>query len=322
VELAQLHLVKQILETGSLSKTAMRLNRAQSVVSRQLAALERECGGRIFYRNGRGVLLTELGERVLPQIEVILAAAQDIGSSGAKLREDIVGDVTVSVSMLVAPKLIGPLFSLLKRTHPQIRLRILEAHSWDVEEELREGQTDIAVFMRSGGGVSSGGGRDDRNICEMETYLVGLPDSPATSGETIAFSKLAGLPLILPAPPRIVEIAAGKGMTLTIAAETNAPSTAAALVYEGAGYLITPLADGNARGMSWVGADTLSKRLRATRIVEPALPRKLVLSTGVNPKRRVDTVARLIEKLLNDSYRPHAANGSANEEIEQQAMAG
>ncbi|MEJ0023294.1 MAG: LysR family transcriptional regulator [Alphaproteobacteria bacterium] len=94
MELAQLHLVKQILETGSLSKTAMRLNRAQSVVSRQLAALERECGGRIFYRNGRGVLLTELGERVLPQIEVILAAAQDIGSSGARLREDIVGDVT------------------------------------------------------------------------------------------------------------------------------------------------------------------------------------------------------------------------------------
>src|SRR5262245_10061779 len=142
MELAQLHLVKQILETGSLSKTAMRLNRAQSVVSRQLAALERECGGRIFYRNGRGVLLTELGESVLPQIETVLPAASDIVGCGAALKNEVAGEVRITTTPSVGPNLIGPLFNKLKQTHPNIRLRVSEAYSAGIEADLQEGRAD------------------------------------------------------------------------------------------------------------------------------------------------------------------------------------
>jgi hypothetical protein len=34
----------------------------------QLNALERECGGRLFQRTGRGVVLTALGQRVAPKV--------------------------------------------------------------------------------------------------------------------------------------------------------------------------------------------------------------------------------------------------------------
>lgn len=306
MELAQLQMVKHILETGSLSKTAMRLNWAQSVVSRQLAALERECGGRIFYRNGRGVLLTELGEKIIPQIDLIISAAQEMVERGEQLRNDFAGEVRVAVSPQVAPFLSGPLFSELKQNHPNIRLNVSDAFNTAIKSDIQEGRIDIAVFMRSGPSVS----HDDRVVCELESYVVGLPDSPATANETIAFSDLAGLPLLLPSRPNawrrsLDDVAASKGMTLSIAAEVNAPGPTAALLYEGAGYLISPLASGAAAArMGWIGADVHAKRLRASRIVDPKFTGKLVIITGATRHRRVDAVVRMIESILKDLTSP------------------
>ena len=52
------------IELGSLSKVAVTDGTSQPHVSRQIGELERRCGGRLFQRTGRGVVLTELGERV------------------------------------------------------------------------------------------------------------------------------------------------------------------------------------------------------------------------------------------------------------------
>jgi len=299
MELAQLQLVKHILETGSLSKTALRLNRAQSVVSRQLAALERECGGRIFYRNGRGVLLTELGESVLPQIDLILSAADDIVGRKSAIKNDMAGDVRLTTTPSVGSNLLGRLFTKLHQNHPNIRLCVSEGYSADIETELQEGRTDVAVFMRNGSAV----GRDDHVICEFENYLVGLAGNPATRHDEISFADLEGLPLLLPSAPSplrraLDDMAALKGIKLTVAAEVNATGPTYALLSAGAGYLITPFGPAMAGNPSMIGVDLREGRLQATRIVDPTFTRTLVVSTGVNPKQRVETVARQVVTLL------------------------
>ncbi len=310
MDLAQLHMVKQILATGSLSKTATRLDWAQSVVSRQLTALERECGGRIFYRNGRGVVLTELGERILPQIDRIIAAADEIVGCGEKLRNEVAGDVRIAVSPQVLPYLSGPLFCKLAEEYPSIRLSVWEAFTGQVRTDLREGRFDVGVCMVNAADVCP----DDRIICELEGHLVGLPDSPATRGETIPFSQLENLPLLLPSSSSVWrqsldQIAAGKGMSLSVAAEVNAPGPLATLVQEGAGYMISPLASGApAARMGGIGADVHTGRLRAARIVDPAVPVKLVIRTGPNRYRRIESVVRLIEAILAELLIPDPDN--------------
>lgn len=307
MQLTQLHMVKQILETGSLSKTASRLNWAQSVVSRQLAAFERECGGRIFYRNGRGVVLTELGERILPQIDLIINAAEDITGCGAELRNQLAGEVKVAVSPQIAPYLAGPLFTKLKQMHPNIRLNVWEAFG-GAKADLRDGKTDIAVYMHPDTII----GEDDRLIGELETYLIGLPDSSSTSNETIPFAQLARLPLLLPSLPNswrrlLDQVASQKGMSLNVTAEVNSPGPIAALVEAGAGYLVTPLASGAAAArMGWIGEHVRAGRLRASRIVDPGFTFKLVLSTSPNRRRPADAVARLIESMLVELMHPEA----------------
>ena len=53
-------------ELGSLTRAALFLDSNQSLLSRQLNALERECGARLFNRTGRGVELSEVGAAPVP----------------------------------------------------------------------------------------------------------------------------------------------------------------------------------------------------------------------------------------------------------------
>jgi LysR family nitrogen assimilation transcriptional regulator len=47
-------------------------------ISRQIAALERECGRRLFDRTGRGVALTEFEKRLHPHIKSLIVEADRV----------------------------------------------------------------------------------------------------------------------------------------------------------------------------------------------------------------------------------------------------
>src|SRR5215475_1632791 len=68
------------LELGSLSKVAVVHGTSQPHISRQITELEQECGGRLFQRTGRGVVLTELGQRVAPKVRTWLANTEQLAT--------------------------------------------------------------------------------------------------------------------------------------------------------------------------------------------------------------------------------------------------
>src|SRR5207342_1941077 len=65
-------------ELGSLTRASLFLDSNQSLLSRQLNALERECGARLFNRTGRGVELSEVGERLFPRVKALLSDAEQL----------------------------------------------------------------------------------------------------------------------------------------------------------------------------------------------------------------------------------------------------
>ena len=62
IDLKQLKAFSTLAEFGSFSRSAGVLGVAQPVLSRQIKALEQELGVELFYRNGRGTVLTEAGK--------------------------------------------------------------------------------------------------------------------------------------------------------------------------------------------------------------------------------------------------------------------
>src|SRR5574337_108718 len=73
------------VELGSLSKVAVAYGTSQPHVSRQISELEQECGGRLFQRTGRGVVLTELGQRVAPKVRAWLASTEQLENGNVDL---------------------------------------------------------------------------------------------------------------------------------------------------------------------------------------------------------------------------------------------
>jgi DNA-binding transcriptional LysR family regulator len=297
LEIDQLHIMKGILETGSVSKTAVKLQRSKSVVSRELASLEEECG-QLFYRNGRGLVLTELGESILPHVDLILSTAKGIAEFKMEKKIAALEEVRLAITPAVGGILL-PVFDTLRQTHPRIRLHISEALSAEAIAALEDNRVDVAVFLRQGTSVR----RADEIVAELDTYLVGPADDPVMQDEEIAFAALDGLPLLMPGPPslcrRFFEVtAASKGIKLTVVANANALGPTMYLLRAGKAYLVTPTWPCAREPVSLIDAEIRAGRLRAMRIVKPRFPRKLVVRTGVDASPAAEMVAQHTAKVL------------------------
>ena len=62
MDLRQLHYFVSVVDGGSFSAAAVRLNLSQPTLSRQVALLEADLGQRLLVRTGRGVAPTEAGQ--------------------------------------------------------------------------------------------------------------------------------------------------------------------------------------------------------------------------------------------------------------------
>lgn len=306
MDVYQLQVVKHVLEAGSLSGAASRLDRPQSVVSRQIMALEKECGGRIFYRNGRGVTLTALGEKILPQVEIILKASRDMTEQARSSKGEIAGHVRIDAVSCFARTVCMPLIKPLQRAYPRISLCISENQSGDIEEDLMAGRIDIGIFARSGTSPA----RVDYIVDEWQTSLIGRPGSMCEA-ETIRFADLAGVPLIVPSSPsfnkRVLEKEASSiGIQLNIVAEVNGATLLAPLIHGGDAYMLSCVGVGPYSGITMLGAELEKGRLKASRIVEPSFPRVVVVSTARRPPPAVQIVCDYLIEQTN-KYAANAA---------------
>lgn len=60
-----LALFAAVVDAGSILRSAIERGADQSTISRRIATLEAEMGGRLFHRSGRGVVPTERGKELL-----------------------------------------------------------------------------------------------------------------------------------------------------------------------------------------------------------------------------------------------------------------
>ena len=91
----------------SLSRASAALDLPPSVVSRHIAQLETESGSRLFRRTGRGVVLTELGERIYPRVKALIREGEQLAddirtSRGVPMGEVRLGLLPSTVALLAS----------------------------------------------------------------------------------------------------------------------------------------------------------------------------------------------------------------------------
>jgi DNA-binding transcriptional LysR family regulator len=149
MELKSLYTVKKILETGSYQKAALALNYAQSTITFQMKKLEGELGIKLFEKRGNKIRLTEAAAEILPLIDKVVLATDELLNS-KNSHGELRGALKVAMpESLITYKLQGVLQKFKARA-PQVRLSLQVRNCFDIYEQLLSGKVDLAIHYDVG----------------------------------------------------------------------------------------------------------------------------------------------------------------------------
>ncbi|WP_213956158.1 LysR family transcriptional regulator [Variovorax sp. dw_954] len=288
-----------VAEHGSLTRGSVALGVTQSILSRQIAALETHVGAKLLHRTGRGVAPTELGLRILPQAAQLLRGLDDLVAEMAGERSGPSGTVELAMVPSVRP-LAVQVFKSLQEAYPRIKLRTREAYSGQVEEWIANGKVDIGLFNR----YSSAPVKNAEAVLRAPLVVLGLRET-AKEAPTVAFRKLDGVPLAMATKPNalvtMLEATAKRcKISLDIAFESTSDTIIRAAVGNGALFTIVPL--------HVAFRDYGPERYAWSQIVEPGLVQHTWLATtSAHP---IDAAARVVQRLLVELASSAAQHGA------------
>ena len=284
MNLKQLQSVLLMDELGSISRTAVALGTAQSLVSRQLAQLEAEWGDQIFERTGRGLVVSDFGRLVLPEIRLLLAQAERLETLVRESSGVPAGTVHIGILPSMSRRLLPMLFTKLQTHAPGVHLHVVEGFSGDLDEQLAAGALDLIVVNRYG--ISNA--RDEETLGVVDTYLVGKAATLSGLGQSIEFAALPEYPLILPSRPNglrttLDQLARKQQLSLNVAIEVDTLNAMKDVAAAGGAFTILPflaVQDDVERGL-----------LDAVRIDKPQIKRTIALAfTHQHPLSRAARV--------------------------------
>lgn len=281
MELRHLEYFVRVAELGSFSRAAAVLSAGQPSLSRAIGALEAELDRTLFYRNGRGVTLTDAGARLLAYAKGILHQLDGARTALRGADEDVAGKVAIGLPPSIGRVATVALVRSFRERFPNAQLAIVEGLTVPLQERLLAGHIDIGVFHNPA----------PSPLLEIEPLLtealclVSSARGNARPSRRIPFRALEDVGLIFPGAPHpirsLVETeAARRGVRLNIVLEIDAVRPILQLVAEGYGHAVVP--------HTVVRAGLLSDGGLIARAVErPALASLVAL---VKPARRPMTV--------------------------------
>jgi len=145
MELRHLRYFTAVVDSGSLTAAARRLNVSQSSISEQMFDLENEIGGALFDRSGRTVRLTAQGQVFLDEARKTLAASQRAIDLTRQSLQGEVGALTIGFLLLGAGGFFPRIIREFRRRRPGIRLTLQEMHPHDQISALEDGRIDIGL---------------------------------------------------------------------------------------------------------------------------------------------------------------------------------
>ena len=281
-------------ELGSLSKVATAYGTSQPHISRQISDLETKCGGRLFQRTGRGVVLTELGQRMAPKVRTWLAITEQLSNDIHTTAGKPIGTVRIGILPSTAHPLVSTLYYRLRELYPLVQLSIREGQGALLETWLENGNVDLAILLRYSPIPKNG----DIYLLEKFTYLIGAEGDNLTSQPTVPFSALNNLPLVTFCRPnswrdRLDQVSNEHGVSLNVMVEADSLSLQTHIVADGGMYaLLGPYA---------FSAASKVCRLQSSKLTDPIVPRYIALA--MSPHGEMTLACKTVMQLTKEIAR-------------------
>jgi DNA-binding transcriptional LysR family regulator len=289
-----------VVDTGSFSAAARRLNVGQPAVSKMVAQLEERLGVKLLVRTTRGLTATEAGlnyyERVRRSIEE--ADEAELAARGAS--SSLTGKLRVSAAVTFARIHLIPRLPEFLARHPGLEIDfVLDDRNVDLVQE------GIDVGLRMGRLVDSS--LTARRIASVRHMVVGTPAYFARAGEPTAPGELSAHQAVIYAQKGggAVWIFRRDGVEISITLEgrlrVGAAEGVRAAVFAGAGIAIAS---------EWMFAPEIENGTVKVVLQDWELPRidlSAVFPTGRTATAKARTFVSFVQEILNPSS--SGANG-------------
>lgn len=144
--LAQLRTFVTIAETKHFGAAAAKLSISQPSLSQALVAIESGLGVQLIERSTRRVIVTPVGETLLPYAKATLDASDLFMAHAHGAVGTLSGQLTIGIIPTIAPYILPELLTLVDQEYPELDLKIIEDQTEHLTHMLRDGQIECAVL--------------------------------------------------------------------------------------------------------------------------------------------------------------------------------
>ncbi len=135
------------MECGSFAQAALRLSRSTSAVSAQLKKLESQCGAALVAKQGRHLVLTAEGEKLMSYARRLLALNDE--TLRALQGERLTGEIHLGMQEDFGESLMPGILGQFKRHHPQVRIVARVDRNGPLRQALAEEVLDLALLWQT-----------------------------------------------------------------------------------------------------------------------------------------------------------------------------
>ncbi|MCF4097040.1 LysR family transcriptional regulator [Maritalea mediterranea] len=154
-----------VVEAGTITAAADRLNISKKLASKYLAALEAQIGVKLLNRTTRSQSLTVAGQQYYLDCQDIIARIDESHSALKRAEGELIGHLRLSAPVSFGEVVLLPLLAKFKRKHPELSFDVRLSDSY---VDLIEGGFDFALRI----GALSDSSLVARKLTETHLWLV------------------------------------------------------------------------------------------------------------------------------------------------------
>jgi DNA-binding transcriptional LysR family regulator len=171
----------EVVQQGSFAAAARKFDVDPSIITRAIAALEKDLGLRLLERTTRQLLLTSAGKVYHESASKLLQDMQQAADEARDLVDTPAGIVRVTTSVTYGYTVVLPMLPALREAYPALEIDLLLSD--EIVDILAEG-IDVALRLRQDSDTSLVGTRLARiryHVCASPEYVNhhGRPRTPA-----------------------------------------------------------------------------------------------------------------------------------------------
>lgn len=140
------HIFYTVAKTGSFSGAAGALFISQPAVSKSIQKLEQALDAQLFYRNSKGVTLTDSGKLLYSQLAVAFQAIEQGEQQVLQYQKLGMGRIQIGVSSTLCKYMLLPYLHRYTLENPNIQVNVICHSSTSTLEALHQGQLDMGLI--------------------------------------------------------------------------------------------------------------------------------------------------------------------------------